>query len=427
MPSPAPSFPLTSAPQTAEGRALRARLARRDRDDWPWLLEGLREIARGLAPAYRDVCSADDLLGELALRTHERWLEEWLAGAGEVSLGIFLRDRLRDHLRDLRRRAERRGALLGGAVPGNALVETDAGARGALLASAAPSPERALEVRELQRELGPESATLLGLRAAGYEHAEIATQTGLSRQTVGRRLGALVAVLVTLGAASALLLATRSEPIVAIDAEPNAAGAAATNTLDADVPTDTTPLDPLEAGPTDASRVSSEASRVSSEASRASTDASLDPLDAASNEPLDGASEEDTGKPADALPGEPEDGLEREDWPGLRVPAALAPQPSRRLPTTAEASTPQFLSARAERLRAVLALCRREAGGSVRLELMPGEPEDVGVDRVDRACVTHAVRREMDRGRPDTAQTLRFEVDEELGVHTSTASARARR
>lgn len=413
MPSPAPSFPLTSAPQTAEGRALRARLARRDRADWPWLLEGLREIARGLAPAYRDVCSADDLLGELALRTHERWLEEWLTGAGEVSLGIFLRDRLRDHLRDLRRRAERRGALLGGAVPGNALVETDAGARGALLASAAPSPERALEVRELQRELGPESATLLGLRAAGYEHAEIATQTGLSRQTVGRRLGALVAVLVTLGAASALLLATRSEPIVAIDAEPNAAGAAATNTLDGDVPTDTTPLDPMDAGPTDAPRVS--------------TDAWSDPLDAASNEPLDGASDEDTGKTAEALPGEPEDGLERDDWPGLRVPAALAPQASRRLPTTAEASTPQFLSARAERLRAALALCRREAGGSVRLELMPGEAEDVGVDRVDRACVTRAVRREMDRGRPDTAQTLRFEVDEELGVHTSTASARARR
>ena len=81
----------------------------------------------------------------------------------------------------------------------------------------------------------------------------------------------------------------------------------------------------------------------------------------------------------------------------------------------------------AERLRAALALCRREAGGSVRLELMPGEAEDVGVDRVDRACVTRAVRREMDRGRPDTAQTLRFEVDEELGVHTSSASARARR
>ena len=397
MPAPPLSHRLTSAPDSDEGRALRARLSRRDREDWPWLLEGLREIARGLAPAYRDVCSADDLLGELALRTHERWLEEWLGGPGDVSLGLFLRDRLRDHLRDLRRRAERRGALLGGAVPGTALVETDAGARSALLATEAPSPEQALEAREIERALGAESATLVGLRAAGFEHAEIASQTGLSRQTVGRRLGALLTVLAAL-AATALLITYRADPEVPIDRDPSGLGVAVpAGEADAGVPLDA-------AVPDDTSEPSSDAA-----ASVSSGDAT------------DAPAANDTGKPADAPPGETEDeGVSEVGAIGpLRVPEALLPPPSRRLPTTAKASAPAFRAARSERLRVAIALCRREPGGSVRIELLPGEPEDVGVDRVDRACVTAAVRAELGRGRPDQAQTFRFFVDDDRAVRPS--------
>jgi len=349
-------------------------------------------VARGLAPAYRAVSSPGALLGELAPRTHGRWLEDWLTGPGEVSLGLFLRDRLRDHLRDLRRRADRRGALLGGAVPGEALVETETGARGAILASEPPSPERALEAREIHRDLATQGdAELIGLRAAGYEHAEIARRTGLSRQTVGRRLGVILGVLGALAAAGVVLLASRPETVVQIGPDPTAGGAG-----------DLTPTPPDAGVELDAPEPLSDSQEHLDHAMQERHD--LEPRTVPPD--LDDSSIEEA--PADG------------DAPAvLRIPPQLAPAPSASVPTSPEASGPEFQSARAERLRAALALCRREPGGSVRIELRPGELEDVGVDRFDRACATTAVRRELQRGRPDVGQSFRFSVDADRAVRAA--------
>lgn len=43
---------------------------------WPELLEELGKIARALATRFDDVAAEQDILGELALHTHERWLAQ---------------------------------------------------------------------------------------------------------------------------------------------------------------------------------------------------------------------------------------------------------------------------------------------------------------------------------------------------------------
>ena len=209
--------------------ALRARLARRDPADWPSLLGELRRIASTTVGGFRDVCSEDDALGELALRTHERWLADWLGDPQAPPLRVFLRDRLRDHLRELRRRQGRRAALLRGAIEeldGPAVEHSEGPPARAIFASAPPRPDEVLAARELDRvarEAVSETAPLLALRAAGFDQREIAAHTGLSRPTVGRRLAAIAAVLAALTAAGGmwiLLRPAQPRPVALLHAEP---------------------------------------------------------------------------------------------------------------------------------------------------------------------------------------------------------------
>lgn len=156
-------------------------------------MPSLRSLAHRIAPAFSDVVSADDVLGELALLAHERWLPEYVdrarRGEARVSVETFLRDRLRDHLRELRRRHQRRAALL---AP---LSEHE------LFVAHPPRPDEVLEAAELERRAasGVTERTVLTMRAAGYDQSEIAAATKLSRPTVSRRLAAIAALMVGLG------------------------------------------------------------------------------------------------------------------------------------------------------------------------------------------------------------------------------------
>lgn len=173
---------------------------------WPELLEELEKIARALATRFDDVAAEQDILGELALHTHERWLAQWAegvrAGGERRSLALFLRDRLRDHLREERRKTERRRTLLAARF----------GPSRALFATTPVAPEDMLAAEEVRRQL---DSDVLDLKAAGYTGREIARRLGSSQATVSRRLAALGAAL--LAALAALLFwLTRPEPLAPI-------------------------------------------------------------------------------------------------------------------------------------------------------------------------------------------------------------------
>jgi cell division protein FtsN len=430
MPLP-PPHSLADEPDTVTGTEVRARLARRDPSDWPWILGELRGIANGLAPAFRDLCGADDVLGELALRAHERWIEDWLASGGKVSARVFLRDRLRDHLRELRRQKERRGALLRGAVPSGALVETESGTHEALLVSAPARPDESLEAAQLQRQISVATGAqsqLLELRAAGFEQHEIAARTGLSRPTVGRRLAAIATVLTALVSAGALVLAHGTAETELIrdagsdgarrprslqgGAPPAAPAEEAASPLAAPDPTRTV------AAPDDADESAVDADESAVDADESAVDADESAVDA--DESADDADEsavDDEARSSD----EPEDDVEAwDEGPNrpLKLPPVFAERPTPRayLPSD-EASTPAFHAERVERLRVALGRCRREPGARVRLELIPMQEESLGVSGIERACVVQAVRVELRRGRPHAFQSYRYRVDEDRGVH----------
>lgn len=204
----------SAEPASPAARALASRLIALDDAAWNALLPMLRRIAGRLAPQFADVASPDDVLGELALRSHERWLREWAEGvnAGTMrrSLQVFLRDRLRDHLREMRRTHQRRRALLGLSTDGPA-VETgldDPPVAAAIFASAPPSPDDDLSARELRAlggSLDPEARAILALREAGFSQEEIANMLRTSRPTVTRRLAVVSAVIAA--AVLALVLA----------------------------------------------------------------------------------------------------------------------------------------------------------------------------------------------------------------------------
>ncbi len=272
MPPLAVNVSLAAEPGTPEGDEVRARLSRRDPADWPWLLGELRIVAAALAPSYRDVSSTEDVLGELALLAHERWLADWASRPEKVSARLFLRDRLRDHLREMRRRQERRGILLSGAVASAAMVETDAGARSALFADPPPRPDESLELEQLRRAATtgvPAGAEVLGLREAGFEQQEIAARTGLSRPTVSRRLAAVAALVAAIGVGLVgLAVRLREQPVVilpepaGVPSAPTSTGAGST-TPHAALPSPATapvaPPEPAPQGPTSLPSIDDEA------------------------------------------------------------------------------------------------------------------------------------------------------------------------
>lgn len=201
-----------------------AALERGDAAAWSALMPSLRALARRVAPSFVDVVSEDDVLGELALLAHERWLPEYVdrarRGEARVSVETFLRDRLRDHLRELRRRHQRRAALLAPLVGDDRFVARP------------PRPDEVLEAADLERRAatGTTERTVLTMRAAGYDQAEIAAATKLSRPTVSRRLAAIAALLVGLGLlllAAAQWRARDPEPIAAEPQEPSTRPASA--------------------------------------------------------------------------------------------------------------------------------------------------------------------------------------------------------
>lgn len=191
-------------PSSERARALAARLASLDEAGWAALLPTLRSIAARVASRFSDVASEEDVLGELALRSHERWLAEWAAavaaGTMRRPLWVFLHDRLRDHVREARRTQRRRRALLGLPADGPS-VETgldDAPVARALFASAPPAPDDDLgadELRAVSTDRDPRARAMLALREAGYSQDEIAVMLATSRPTVTRSLAAVGAAL----------------------------------------------------------------------------------------------------------------------------------------------------------------------------------------------------------------------------------------
>lgn len=201
------------------------------RELWERLVPELRAIAASLARAFHDVASAEDILGELALRTYDAWLSDWskavLEGREERSLLDFVRDRMRDYLREARRKRRRRAELLRRFAPmsGPPLeLNPDSNEVGpAAMATGEPDPEQTLAAKELRDSLSrsdPELRALLVLRDAGFSHQEIAAILGKSRSTVTRRLQ-LVAWTATAALATALLW-TLAAPRPAETTEPPA-------------------------------------------------------------------------------------------------------------------------------------------------------------------------------------------------------------
>lgn len=202
-----------AAADTLDARALAASLRALDEARWVELLPVLRSIARKLAAQFEDIAAEDDVLGELALRAHERWIADWAAevsdGHATRSLWVFLHDRLRDHLREARRTQARRRALIG-------LSGADE-RPGALFLSAPITPEEDLaadELRDIASGSDAELRAILALREAGYSQAEISKMLAVSRPTVTRRLAA-VAIVVTAIVAALIAIA-----IVASDDAP---------------------------------------------------------------------------------------------------------------------------------------------------------------------------------------------------------------
>jgi hypothetical protein len=395
---------LSEEPTTVAGAEVQARLARRDPSDWPWILSELRGIAGGLAPSFRDVCGEDDVLGELALRAHERWIEDWLTSGGKVSARVFLRDRLRDHLRELRRQKERRGALLRGVVPGGAVVETESGPHRALLASPPERPDEALEAAQLQRQLALATAgsgQILALRAAGFEQHEIAARTGLSRPTVGRRLASIAAVLAALGSVGLLLARGGGETSEIRDVGSDGAAHGL-----AGAP----PAPPPDEAPTSAAAPDSPPAPPADEPAGIEPSARDDDPETVGDEGPETGGDESPEAAGDEDP----EAVGDED--PLRIPDVFRDAPTRHLPSD-EASSPAFLAERVERLRVAFSLCAREPGATVRLELVPTQEASLGVSGFERACVASAVATELRRGRPRGSQTFRYRVDEDRGVH----------
>lgn len=215
---------LRASPPSPAWHATMTALERGDAAAWSALMPSLRALAHRIAPAFVDVLSEDDVLGELALLAHERWLPEYVdrarRGEARVSVETFLRDRLRDHLRELRRRHQRRAALLAPLLGDERFVARP------------PRPDELLEAADLERRAaaGTTERTVLTMRAAGYDQAEIAAATKLSRPTVSRRLAAIAALLVGLGLlllAAAQWRARDPEPIAAEPREPSTRPASA--------------------------------------------------------------------------------------------------------------------------------------------------------------------------------------------------------
>jgi hypothetical protein len=204
-----------------------ARLASRDDEaTWRELLAVLAPVARALGASFRDFTNEDDVLGDLALAAHERWIAAYVDRAqraeARVPLVVFLRDRMRDQLREERRRRVRRAELLRGA-PLSITVVADA-------------PEAIVAANELRARATGGSAALdavVRLREAGHDHREIAARTGSSPATVSRRLAAIAAVLVPLLAAAALAFWPRTRPVPTVSHEetvPSVTGTAPSTT-----------------------------------------------------------------------------------------------------------------------------------------------------------------------------------------------------
>src|SRR5690349_8574127 len=179
------------APDDADFTAALEAIARLDDATWRQLLPVLQQIAAELAPRFRDVTSAGDLLGDLALLAYERWIAEWLTRArrreARGPLALFLRDRMRDRLREERRRQARRAALLEGAPRGaleTVVTEDTRGVARVLGGSAFPAADEVLAANELRARAAAESTpigTILALREAGLDQEEIARHTATSR------------------------------------------------------------------------------------------------------------------------------------------------------------------------------------------------------------------------------------------------------
>lgn len=170
----------------------------REMDDASWraLLGELERIAAAIAPGYRDVADADDVLGELVMLSCDRWLPRYLAelteGKARTSLRSYLMLRLKAHLAEERRKRARRERLLRAAVPPK-LERGEAPEH----AASDDDPHGDLVARELMRLGGAdeELREILRLRIAGFSQEEIAERMRLSRPTVSRRIGAIGAIL----------------------------------------------------------------------------------------------------------------------------------------------------------------------------------------------------------------------------------------
>lgn len=207
-----------AAPDTARARVLAEELDTLDASKWKRLLPILESISRRLAREAEGVACEEDVLGELALRSHERWIREWCLAVREHrasrSLWVFLHDRMRDHLREARRTQARRRALIGAS---GALERPDA-----LFLSAPITPEEdvaADELRDVASGRDPQVRAILALREAGFSQDEISKMLSVSRPTITRRLAA-VAVLMAAIAAVLIAIAMWPEEEAPIAIEP---------------------------------------------------------------------------------------------------------------------------------------------------------------------------------------------------------------
>jgi len=200
-------------PGSAASRWLARWSEHMDDGRWRALMRELEDISRAVAPAYRDVAEADDVLGDLVLLSCERWLPRYLAelseGRARASLRSYLLLRIKGHLAEERRKRRRRRRLLQEALPPRLGATGDVDH-----CPGDADPQGEVEARELldRAASDPELAEILRLRMQGFSHAEIAARTRLSRPTVTRRLTAIGALLVALGVVALLLLPRAAEP-----------------------------------------------------------------------------------------------------------------------------------------------------------------------------------------------------------------------
>lgn len=193
-----------------------------DERRWPELLPELRGIAERMAPRYRDVLELDDVFGELAVLTYDRWLPKYreclLDGTAPASLRSYLERRLERHLGELRRKNQRRSRLIGQELT----VERP------MFANEPTDPYSALVADSLVSEVAKDNKTraLIALRYAGFTQEEIAEVLEVSRPTVSRRIavlaGAFAAAIVAI-IALAVWSSPRQEVIVEIPPAPEPA------------------------------------------------------------------------------------------------------------------------------------------------------------------------------------------------------------